>query len=358
MTVGVIGTGRIGAAVMDRVRGFGCRVLAYDCCPNASAEYVSLDALLAAERRRDAPCAADADTQHLLESSTYRARCETAPSSSTRDAVHCSTPRRCLRPWKAESLGGAALDVLEGEEGVFYTDQRRGTSWEPMLLRLQQLPNVLITPHTAYYTEHALRDTVENTFSTACVSKEGQHGSVEGGCHVRRQLRRASRVGQVCAGGRKTSRPREVRADLCRDHEERCLEAVRRPYADLGRWLLPTGDVVAGPQRPRVACPGRWAYETIHLDVVFPVLHGKLGEDGAMQGLLELVRRPLCRLRCPKLCPVHGQSPSPMPSRAARGLRRPSSGPSRRTSTLIPTSFATRLREAGPFGFVIRREPR
>ena len=32
-----------------------------------------------------------------------------------------------------------------------------------MLLRLQQLPNVVITPHTAYYTDHALRDIVENT---------------------------------------------------------------------------------------------------------------------------------------------------------------------------------------------------
>jgi D-alanine--(R)-lactate ligase len=33
-------------------------------------------------------------------------------------------------------------------------------------------------------------------------------------------------------------------------------------------------------------------YETIRLDVVFPVLHGKLGEDGAVQGLLELAGIP------------------------------------------------------------------
>ena len=56
-------------------------------------------------------------------------------------------------------LGGAALDVLEGEEGIFYADCRNRPIESKPLLRLQQLPNVLISPHTAYYTDHALRDT-------------------------------------------------------------------------------------------------------------------------------------------------------------------------------------------------------
>jgi D-specific alpha-keto acid dehydrogenase len=60
-------------------------------------------------------------------------------------------------------LSGAALDVLEGEEGIFYFDCRNRRIESKTLLRLQQLPNVLISPHTAYYTEHALGDTVENT---------------------------------------------------------------------------------------------------------------------------------------------------------------------------------------------------
>jgi D-specific alpha-keto acid dehydrogenase len=60
-------------------------------------------------------------------------------------------------------LGGAALDVLEGEEGIFYADYRKRSIKNKLLLRLQKLPNVLITPHAAYYTEHALSDIVENT---------------------------------------------------------------------------------------------------------------------------------------------------------------------------------------------------
>ena len=60
-------------------------------------------------------------------------------------------------------LGGAALDVLEGEEGIFYADCRNKPIENKLLLQLAKFPNVLITPHTAYYTEHALSDTVENS---------------------------------------------------------------------------------------------------------------------------------------------------------------------------------------------------
>jgi D-specific alpha-keto acid dehydrogenase len=41
---------------------------------------------------------------------------------------------------------------------------------------LQQLPNVLITPHTAYYTEHALYDTVENTILNCLEFGGRNHG--------------------------------------------------------------------------------------------------------------------------------------------------------------------------------------
>jgi D-alanine---(R)-lactate ligase len=45
-------------------------------------------------------------------------------------------------------------------------------------------------------------------------------------------------------------------------------------------------------------------YKTIRLDLVFPVLHGKLGEDGAMQGLLELSGIPYvgCDVQSSALC--------------------------------------------------------
>ncbi|MFD9869361.1 D-isomer specific 2-hydroxyacid dehydrogenase family protein [Streptomyces niveus] len=176
LTVGVIGTGRIGTAVVDRLRGFGCRVLAHDNRPGTAATYVCLDELL---RRSDivtlhAPL--NMGTHHLLD----RQRIE----RMKRGAFVINTGRGPLLDTEAlvqalESgrLGGAALDVLEGEEGIFYTDRRNKPIGSKPLLRLQEMPNVLISPHTAYYTDHALRDTVENSLTNCLKFESGnQHG--------------------------------------------------------------------------------------------------------------------------------------------------------------------------------------
>jgi D-specific alpha-keto acid dehydrogenase len=162
LTVGVVGTGRIGAAVVDRLRGFGCRVLAHDRSPKISAEWVGLDELL---RRSDVVTLhtpLGADTHHLLD----RQRIAQMPHGS----YIVNTGRGALIETEAlvaalESgdLAGAALDVLEGEEGIFYEDCRGRPIESSLLARLQAMPNVIVSPHTAYYTDHALGDTVGNT---------------------------------------------------------------------------------------------------------------------------------------------------------------------------------------------------
>jgi D-alanine---(R)-lactate ligase len=84
-----------------------------------------------------------------------------------------------------------------------------------------------------------------------------------------------------------------------------------------GAWRLcggPSADWVKGDYRPAVLSPDPairgllvledGKYETIGLDVVLPVLHGKFGEDGAMQGLLELSGIPYvgCDIQSSALC--------------------------------------------------------
>jgi D-specific alpha-keto acid dehydrogenase len=162
LTVGVIGTGRIGVAVMDRLRGFGCRVLAYDRCRKTSAEYVSLDVLLQQSDVVTLHLPLTSDTHHLLDRrGIEQMRTGAFIINTGRGALLDS--EELLLALESGHLGGAALDVLEGEEGIFYFDHRERPIENPVLLRLQQLPNVVITPHTAYYTEHALCDMVEIT---------------------------------------------------------------------------------------------------------------------------------------------------------------------------------------------------
>jgi D-specific alpha-keto acid dehydrogenase len=162
LTVGVIGTGRIGAAVIDRLRGFGCRTLAYDLRTSTAADYVPLDELLLLSDIVTLHTPLTADTHHLLN----RERIEQLKPG----AFVVNTGRGALLDTDAlvpalESgrLGGAALDVLEGEEGIFYADCRNKPIESQLLLRLQRLPNVLVSPHTAYYTDRALSDAVENS---------------------------------------------------------------------------------------------------------------------------------------------------------------------------------------------------
>jgi D-specific alpha-keto acid dehydrogenase len=177
LTVGVVGTGRIGTAVVDRLEGFGCRVLAYDNRPKAAATYVPLDELL---RRSDVitlHTPLNADTHHLLGRERIAQLKHGAFVVNTGRGALIDT-EALVPALESGRLAGAALDVLEGEEGIFYADCRgRPIDSEP-LVRLQRLPNVLISPHTAYYTDHALRDAVENSLIN-CANFGGarrQHG--------------------------------------------------------------------------------------------------------------------------------------------------------------------------------------
>ncbi len=162
LTIGGIGTGRIGTAVIERLRGFGCRVLTHDRRRERSAEWVSLDELVAQSDVVTLHTPLTAETHHLLDRRRIEQMKEGACVVNTGRGPLLDT-EALARALESGRMGGAALDVLEDEEGIFYADCRRQAIGNSLLLRLQALPNVLISPHMAYYTDHALRDTVEDT---------------------------------------------------------------------------------------------------------------------------------------------------------------------------------------------------
>lgn len=176
MTVGVIGTGRIGQAVMERLKGFGCTVLAYDRNHKAEADYVSFCELLQSS---------DIITLHvpLAEDTLYMIGREQLEMMK-KGTLLINTARGALVDTEAlvdaledGRIGGAALDVLEGEEGIFYYDCTHKALEHPYLSALQRMPNVIVTPHTAYHTERVLVDTVSNTIRN-CLNFERSLGNV------------------------------------------------------------------------------------------------------------------------------------------------------------------------------------
>jgi D-specific alpha-keto acid dehydrogenase len=176
LTVGVVGTGRIGAAVIDRLRGFGGHILAFDSRPKAAVEYVSLDDLLERSDIVTLHTPLTADTYHLLDRHRIERMVDGAFVINTGRGPLIDT-EALVSALESGKLGGAALDVVEGEEGVFYADCRDKPIESTSLLRLQEMPNVLISPHTAYYTDHALSDTIENSLINCLEFESGkQHG--------------------------------------------------------------------------------------------------------------------------------------------------------------------------------------
>ncbi|MFC3453280.1 VanH-AOV family D-lactate dehydrogenase [Amycolatopsis speibonae] len=173
LTVGVVGTGRIGVAVLDRLRGFGCRVLAYDTLLTAPVDYVSLDELLRESDIVTLHVPLNTDTYHLLDQRAIEKMKHGAYIINTGRGPLIET-EALISALESGKLGGVGLDVLEGEEGIFYADCRNKTIESKTLLRLEKLSNVLISPHTAYYTDHALSDTVENSIINCLKFESGK----------------------------------------------------------------------------------------------------------------------------------------------------------------------------------------
>lgn len=170
LTVGVIGTGRIGNAVINRLRGFGSDIRTHSRGGHdlhgllRHSDVVSLHAPLTAA------------THHLLDHEHIDLMKPGALIVNTGRGPLIDTAA-LVDALEDGHLGGAALDVLEGEEGIFYADHRDQPLPHPLLERLHALPNVLITPHAAYHTERALCDTVETSL-VHCLAHERKLSNV------------------------------------------------------------------------------------------------------------------------------------------------------------------------------------
>ena len=176
LTVGVAGTGHIGGAVIDRLSGFGCHILAYDVYPNADlmpfATYVDLDTLLAQSDILTLHMPATDATHHIINrQSLARMKCDAVLINTSRGSLVDSLA--LIDAIERGHLGGAALDVIEDEAGLYYRDLQDKPVPNRALALLKAFPNVILTPHTAFYTDRAVEGMVENSIKN-CLRFENQ----------------------------------------------------------------------------------------------------------------------------------------------------------------------------------------
>ncbi len=169
-TVGVVGTGKIGAVFCEIMLGFGCKICAFDVAENESlrakgVQYLSIKDLLAASDIVSLHCPLNDATRHLIDSKNLKLMKTGAMLINTgRGALIDS--RAVIAALKSGKLGHLGLDVYEQEENLFSKDLSDTIILDELILRLMTFPNVLITAHQAYLTEEALseiaRVTIEN----------------------------------------------------------------------------------------------------------------------------------------------------------------------------------------------------
>ena len=70
-----------------------------------------------------------------------------------------------IQALESGKIGAAALDVIENELGIFYGDYKYQVIGHREMSILKDLPNVLMLPHMAFYTEQAVSDMVEHSIA-------------------------------------------------------------------------------------------------------------------------------------------------------------------------------------------------
>ncbi len=166
-TIGIVGTGKIGAVFARIAAGFGCQLLGHDLKPNPECQalgmtYVSRDEIFRQSDILSLNCPLTPDTYHMI-------RAETLPMlkpgvmviNTSRGAV--IDAHAAIKGLKDGTIGSLGLDVYEEEADLFFEDLSNEVLRDDVFARLLTFPNVLITGHQAFFTKEALEAIAETT---------------------------------------------------------------------------------------------------------------------------------------------------------------------------------------------------
>lgn len=178
-TVGILGTGQIGAVVVKILHGFGCRLLAYDPAPDPTLiaqyglTYTSLEEICRTADIITLHLPLREETKHLINKARLA---QMKPgvmliNTSRGGLVHTLDLIEAL---KHSRIGSVGLDVYEEEAGLFFEDRSDEVLLDDNIARLMTFKNVLITAHQAFLTETALQNIAATTIENLNCFEEGR----------------------------------------------------------------------------------------------------------------------------------------------------------------------------------------
>lgn len=178
-TIGVVGAGRIGKIFIRIMAAFGCEVLIHDVFqdPEISAwkncRFVSINELFEKSNVISLHIPLNKNTIHIInEDSIKRMKPGVLLVNTGRGAL--IDTKALISGLKSGLIGGAALDVYEEEEEVFFHDLSGSILQDDTLARLLTFPNVLMTSHQGFLTQEALQNIAQTTLGNIDVFfKEG-----------------------------------------------------------------------------------------------------------------------------------------------------------------------------------------
>lgn len=183
LTVGVIGTGRIGRTVLKDLSGFGCKLLAYDLYESKEVKASGVSYVTKEEMWKQA----DVITLHApLTDENYHMIDKEAISQMKDGVMLINTARGGLIDSEAliegiESgkIGGAGLDVVENEFGLYYYDHKSDILNNRELAVLRGFPNVTVSHHMAFYTDDCVETVVRDSLKGCKCFAEGRENPWE-----------------------------------------------------------------------------------------------------------------------------------------------------------------------------------
>ena len=190
-TIGVVGTGHIGAHVVRMAQGFGMKVLGFDAYPNTELArtlnftYVPLEKLCATSDIVTLHVPYNEHTHHLINRENISTFKKGAYLINTSRGAVVET-QALIEALKSGTLAGAALDVLEEEgelkdETAFLTAPHPNEEGLKIALENHYLishPRVIVTPHLAFNTTEAIERILDTTIENMRHFAEGSPTNV------------------------------------------------------------------------------------------------------------------------------------------------------------------------------------